>query len=127
LIDGITENFIIKYGAEFINKINNNDKKPTKQCNTIEETYNLYKEGKTIDEIANIRDLKPLTIENHIINKWSNNKDEINKDFAKLTKKIEDEIISAVEKVGFEKLRPIKDIISKDITYFQIRTVLIEC
>ena len=123
LVDGITETFIINYGSEFINKFT--ETKKNRVTNTVDETYNLYKEGKSISEIAFQRNLKEITIENHIIEKWKNNKSEISKDYCKLTIIIENEIINAISKVGIDKLRPIKDIVNKDISYFQIRTVIL--
>jgi ATP-dependent DNA helicase RecQ len=123
LVDGITEAFIINYGSEFINKITETKKNRSK--NTVDETYNLYKEGKSISEIASQRNLTEITIENHIIEKWKNNKSEISKNYCKLTPTIENEIINAISKVGIDKLRPIKDIVSKNISYFQIRTVIL--
>jgi ATP-dependent DNA helicase RecQ len=123
LIDGVTENFIIHYGSEFIKKISS---KPRKQSNTVSETYSMYEEGKTIEAIAKERKLKPITIENHIIGTWEKDKSQINKNYAKITQSIEDEILFAIEKVGTEKLRPIKDIVNSNITYFQIRTVILD-
>ena len=124
LIDGITENFMVQYGDEFVKKIISKPRKQT--TNTVAETYQMYKEGKPIDIIAKERNLKPITIENHIIGSWEKNKSEIDKKYANLTKEIEEEIINAIEKVGTEKLRPIKDIINNSITYFQIRTVILD-
>ena len=41
-------------------------KEKIQKPDTKKVTYDLYKEGKTIDEIANIRTLSPITIENHL-------------------------------------------------------------
>ena len=82
-------------------------------------TYNLYNSGKSIDEIANIRELTKTTIENHLLKCYENDLD------IDLTKYIntqyENDIISAITKLGSEKLRPLKDILPEEVSYFDIK------
>ncbi len=82
-------------------------------------TYNLYSSGKSIDEIANIRELTKTTIENHLLKCYENNLD------IDLTKCVntqyENDIISAISKLGCEKLRPLKEILPDAVSYFDIK------
>ena len=115
LVDGITEDFLVKFGYNFIDN---------KTSSTIDETYKLYNQGKTISEISKERNLTEKTVEDHISKKWSINPEEINKNYVNITDTIENEIKNAIEKVGTDKLRPIKDIVNSNITYFQIKTII---
>ena len=82
-------------------------------------TYNLYASGKSIDEIANIRELTKTTIENHLLKCYENGLD------IDLTKYIntqyENDIISAITKLGCEKLKPLKEILPEEVSYFDIK------
>ena len=42
-----------------------------------------------------------------------------------INKDLEKDIYDAINKIGFEKLKPIKDCISKDISYFEIKYFVI--
>lgn len=82
-------------------------------------TYNLYNSGKSIDEIADIRGLTRTTIENHLLKCYENDLD------IDLTRCIntpyENDIVSAITKLGSEKLRPLKDILPEEVSYFDIK------
>ena len=79
----------------------------------------MYSSGKSIDEIANIRELTKTTIENHLLKCYENNLD------IDLTKCVntqyENDIISAISKLGCEKLRPLKEILPDAVSYFDIK------
>lgn len=144
-ISGVGENKLEKYGDAFIDAINkyvmeNNIEVP--EINTIttkkkksqafgddkpkkikEDTklisYNLYKEGKTIQEIAQIRELKEQTIENHLIDCMEKGMDVdiekyIHTEFSKI-------IFEKIEELGFERLKPLKDALPDKVSYFDIR------
>ena len=77
-------------------------------------------------EICEIRSLKKITIEKHILSIWDQNVNErVDKDYVGLTKEYENEIKKAIELVGTKKLRNIKDVVNKNITYFQIQTCIL--
>jgi ATP-dependent DNA helicase RecQ len=102
------------------------ERKSKNKTNTQMETFNLYKQGKTIQEIIDIRSLKKITIEKHILSIWENDKNEnIDKIYVGLTEEYENEIKIAIQKVGTVKLRDIKDIVNKKISYFQIQTCIL--
>lgn len=144
-ISGVGENKLEKYGDAFIDAINkyvkeNNIEVP--EINTIttkkkksqafgddkpkkikEDTklisYNLYKEGKTIQEIAQIRELKEQTIENHLIDCMEKGMDVdiekyIHTEFSEI-------ILKKIEELGFERLKPLKDSLPERVSYFDIR------
>ena len=89
-------------------------------------TYNLYKQGKTIKEICNERNLKDLTVETHILDVWENNEDSvIDLEYADLCDAKRNEISKAINIVGINKLKSIKDIVNSNITYFQIKLTIL--
>lgn len=102
-----------------------NSGKSTKASGT-EDTrttsYNLYKEGKNIDEIAKERGLSPITVEGHLVycarlGYEINYRDFVSEDKEKL-------IIKAYEKIGGDKLKPIKEALPDEITYTEIKFAL---
>lgn len=90
---------------------------------TYEETYNQYLNTKSIEEIAEKRNLKPDTILNHLVTLDEEGKD-ISWADIKVDAKKEEEIIEAIKQVDEEKLKPIKELVSEDISYFDIKLVL---
>ncbi|HZK43404.1 MAG TPA: DNA helicase RecQ [Syntrophomonadaceae bacterium] len=85
-------------------------------------SWELYNDGLKIADIAAEREFTITTIENHLIKaaqegydlKW----DEL------VTQEEENMIIKAVEDVGGDKLRPIKDVLPDHISYFAIRATI---
>ena len=122
-IDGISSDFVMRFGNEFMSEFL---KKPKKQNKKPKETVlNFYNEGKTIKEMAEIMEVQTRTIEQYILYIFENNDDvDVDLDYFNLTEEIEEEIQKAVAKVGTEFLRPIKDIINSKITYAQIKLCL---
>lgn len=81
-------------------------------------SYNLFKEGKTIDEIASIRGMTRQTIENHLIKCYEigleiDLSNDINLNFENI-------IFEAIENLGFEKLKPLKEFLPDNVSYFDI-------
>lgn len=85
-------------------------------------TYRLIQKGYSIDEIVQRRRLKINTIYDHIV--------EIalyDSDFpihTYVSEEKQQEILKAVEQTNSSKLKAIKDIVSEEISYFQIRLAL---
>ena len=99
----------------------------SKKSNTIDVSYEMYNMGKPINEIATTRNLKIRTIEEHLIKKWSNTKEKIDLDRINLTRDMINDIKQVIDKVGCNKLRPIKDsIINQKISYFHIKIIVLE-
>lgn len=81
-------------------------------------SYNLYKDGKSIDEICEIRNLKRQTVEGHLIKCYEFDMDiDLSKD---VNLQFKDLIYQAIDELGFEKLRPLKDALPSGISYFDI-------
>ena len=85
------------------------------------ETFKLYKEGKSIEDIAKQRGLVNSTIEGHL-------SDYIGKGELSIHDFVSEEQITkiknAAEKVGYDKFSPIKQILGDSFSYGQIRMVL---
>ena len=85
-------------------------------------TYKMYQAGQPVSEIAKERSLKPVTIENHIIRSgfeghpvdWD----------AIIPQEHENLILDTIRDLGAEKLRPLKDALPDEISYFAIRAVM---
>lgn len=142
-IEGVGLNKLVKYGHAFIETIlkyvdENNisvpdchiltEKKNNKLVKAKEKvkkedtrivSYNLYASGKSIDEIAAERGLTRVTIENHLISCLDNGMNvDIEKD---IHTEFEDEIVKAIKEIGVEKLKPLKDALGENVSYFDIR------
>lgn len=146
-IEGVGLNKFDTYGKLFINSINEyllennidktttlekyfNDKSSQKSKNNkIKEpkpakidtkiiSLNLYQEGKSIDEIANSRGFTRQTIEHHLLKCFEDGMQiDLENDIHTAFK---NQIYDAIDKVGFERLRPIKDILPNTVTYLDI-------
>ncbi len=84
-------------------------------------TYNLLKNNYSIEEIAQIRNLKVSTIEDHIIEIALMDDDFIISRF--ISEGVVDEVLHTVKQLGGKKLKPIKERVPH-ASYFQIRLVL---
>lgn len=91
-----------------------------------EKIKELIKENKDINTISKIVNLKKMTVENYIVKILEEDNDiDIDLDYFGITEDYEMEIKNAIKKVGTDKLRPIKDIINKNITYLQIKICIL--
>lgn len=133
-IEGVGLNKLVKYGNKFIEAIfdyvsKNNiaisteytkkSKEKTPKQDTRLVTYNLYLSGKSIDEIVKERGLTRVTIENHLISCLENGMDLNLEKYVHTEYK--NEIENAIKEIGIEKLKPIKEALRDEITYFDIR------
>ena len=129
---GMGKTRVAKYGDEVleaieayckengINKFNEQkkeDKKPTKQI-----TFELFKSGLSVKEIAKERSLTPGTIENHLANYISSGEIDVLELIAlKRYKKIRNDIEEAGEVKG---LTALKEKVDRSITYMELKMVL---
>lgn len=106
----------------------NNDNSKNYSNNTRENTFvtsfNLYKAGKTIDEICEIRNLNKQTIESHLVKCYELDMDIDLSNIVNL--QFESLIFDAIDKLGFEKLRPLKDFLPSEISYFDINYFVVK-
>lgn len=137
-IKGVGEGKAKKYGHEFVEII----KKYVKEENILEIkkkdigsgktkkdeipshviSLNMYKEGKSLEEIARERDLKIVTVKDHLIKcACAGMEIDLNPFIPKTYEAL---ILDAVNRVGAGKLAPIKYSLPEEIDYFTIRAVL---
>ena len=139
VIDGISQEFIVNFGNEFMSKYgnltysnsvsrktasSNTEKKPTQQLRN--DILNYINQGKNIIDIIDLTGKNRETIERHILyifEKYENV--DIECDLFEYTDKIEKEINDAIKIKGVERLKPIKEMVSNDITYSQIKLCML--
>ncbi len=138
-IKGVGEAKLKRYGDEFLDVIrryveendvklvdmnNNSFNKKSKEERISSHiiTYNMYKEGKSLKEISKERDIKQVTVNNHIIRCAEEGLDVDLDEFIPL--KYEPLIIETIKKIGDERLKPIKEELPKEIDYLAIKAVL---
>lgn len=91
---------------------------------TITTSYNLFMQGKSIDEICKIRGLTRQTIEGHLVKCYELKMDiDLSKEVNMESEKI---IFDAINELGFKKLRPLKDYLPSNITYLDINYFVIK-
>ena len=99
---------------------------PKKRGNTREQVIKLYKQGKSVKHMSEVLGVKQQTIESHILNIFEFDDDfSVDLEYFDLTEEKEEQIKKAIDKVGTEKLRPIKDIVGKEISYGQIKVCML--
>lgn len=95
------------------------DKIPSHQI-----SYDLYKDGLSIKEIAKQRGLNPVTVESHILQSAVEDSNFRWEDILPIN--IEEQINDVIKNVGFEKLKPIKEELDSDISYFMIKAAILK-
>ena len=85
-------------------------------------TLELFQAGQDPDEIAKDRGLSRVTVEGHII-RCADEGEEV--DWSRIIPaEYEQLIVQAIGELGNEKLRPIKDALPEEVTYFAIHGVM---
>lgn len=141
-INGVGSLKFEKYGDVFIEAINNyvleNDIKPqdfivqpkrikkasVPKVDTATITYDLFKKGKTIKDIAEERGLKVSTIEGHLLKYYEMGKNINLTNYIHPGFKVD--IYNAIKTHGYTKLRVLKDALPEDVTYLDIKYYIIE-
>ncbi|MFY4775728.1 DNA helicase RecQ [Metabacillus sp. RGM 3146] len=140
-VSGVGEHKLKKYGEHFIKAITAFKKqnperealgslesapvKPAKKAtpNSHLDTYALYKENLSIAEIAEKRELALSTVENHMIQCIQEGME------VKLLDVVPPEAVpqirEAVQDAGGEKLKPIKELLPDQVSYFMIKAYLL--
>ncbi len=89
---------------------------------TVEETYALYSEGLSIEEICARRGLTEMTVEKHLADCiLAGRPFDISQHVDEETRAL---IELAVEQLGTERLKPLRDALAQHITYRMIRFVV---
>lgn len=105
-----------------VKSINSDHDKNSHPEDTRTITYKLYKEGKSVDQIAEYRGLSIGTVESHLIYCAKLGFDIDYRDF--LSQEHEEMIAKAYAAIGGDKLKPIKEVLPSDITYTEIQFAL---
>ncbi|WP_300257737.1 DNA helicase RecQ [Clostridium sp.] len=152
-ISGVGEKKILKYGEMFLNvikeyvKLNNievkwesglkinkdeleekfkkgNSKNGKKK--SFEITIDMLREGDKFHTIAKERELSITTVLSHIQQYLEEgNKIDFEIDFDSLFSKREEQLVlDAIDKVGYSKLKPIKENLEEDVSYEKIRFIV---
>ncbi|SDI89350.1 DNA helicase RecQ [Natribacillus halophilus] len=135
-IKGVGERKLDSFGSDFIKEIaaycEENDIKPNRQQPdhilassrkstgvSHRVTFQLFADGYSIEEITKERGMSQRTIEGHLIRCGDEG---FNIDWDKfIASEYEPLIAEAVEEVGTERLRPIKEQLPEDVDYFMIQ------
>jgi ATP-dependent DNA helicase RecQ len=125
-ISGVGQRKLEVYGTAFINEVKaftESKKVSKKKSDTHRVTYELYKQGLSIDEIAEQRQLKSTTIYSHIAKLWSEGKtidiyDFISKSEVASVKTAKQELQSP------DGLKPYFVHFNEELDYFKIRLAL---
>jgi ATP-dependent DNA helicase RecQ len=140
LVSGVGEHKLQKYGLDFIQAIRSfceahperqpeigvaiSPKKTAKKAvgDSHIETFTLHQQNLSIEEIVKKRELAPSTVENHLIQCAQQG---MEVDFSRL---IPSEYLpllqKAVEEAGRSRLKPIKDLLPEEVSYFMVKIYL---
>jgi len=135
-IKGVGESKRKRYGDEFLEimqqyALANNIKSSmeSKETNVKSQespshviSLELYQKGHTLEEISQIRKLKSLTIQDHLVRCYQEGHP-VNWD-ALIPSQYEKLILSKIAELGAEKLKPLKDALPDEIDYAAIKAVL---
>lgn len=137
-VQGVGEAKQQKYGEIFIGKItayvneNPNIEQPAQTLIPVKkerkesshlDSLQLYKEGLNVKEIAEKRDLSVITIENHLLRCA---KEGLDIDFdAWIPAKYEMQIEEAIRTHGYGLLKPLKESLPDEVTYFMIKAAIV--
>ena len=108
-----------KSGKKSNRKISDKEKKP--KVKTSHVTFELYKQGKSLKEIAKERSLNIRTIESHISDCVQEGKIKIHE---LMVQERIDEIEHAAQTVNTDLLKPIKEHLGEDFSYSEIKFVM---
>ena len=125
-ISGVGQRKLEVYGEDFIAEVvafSNEKIKTRKKTDTHKVTFDLYKEGLTIDEISKKRNLKSTTIFSHLAKLYADGKDIdiydfVTKEEVEKVRKAKDELESP------QALKPYYEHFNAEIEYFKIRLAL---
>jgi len=112
----------------FSKKTSKNDeiKVKVEKIDTYSQSYELYKEGKTLLEISKIRELSVQTIESHIIKLyefWKINISQI-MNFSQIDKLKRIKKIILENDLDLDKIQPIKNKLWEEYSYFDIKITI---
>jgi len=113
----VIEKYCIENGINKFNEQKKEYKKPTKQI-----TFELFKSGLTIKEIAKERGLTSGTIESHLASYIPSGEVDI---LELIPLKRYKKIITEIESVAFKNLTELKEKVDKSFTFMELRMILL--
>ncbi|WP_017304575.1 DNA helicase RecQ [Spirulina subsalsa] len=124
-ISGVGAQKLERYGEQFVSAIREfcyqNNTFINRLSDTQMQTLELYRQGLSLAEIAEARQLKTSTISTHLSELIKCQQDiDINRF---VSSERQGQIIEIIQKVGFERLTPIKDCLDESFSYDEIRLV----
>lgn len=124
-ISGVGHRKMEVYGQRFIDVIIafQSEKTGKKKVDTLKETYDLFKSGKSIEEIAFLRDLKSTTIFSHLAQLYTNGKDIDIHQFV-TTEEIQKVKLAKQELGSPDALKPYYGYFDEELDYSKIRLAL---
>jgi len=87
-----------------------------------QQTFILYQEGYSLEDISRVRNITALTVQQHLVRCSLDGQVIPWDDFIPIEQ--EPLILEAIRQVGREKLRPIKELLSDEVEWFTIQAVL---
>ncbi|MFS0863519.1 helix-turn-helix domain-containing protein [Fredinandcohnia sp. 179-A 10B2 NHS] len=105
--------------------LNNKNKDHVSLTSSTRHTYELLQKGLTLEEIANSRNLKKNTIEDHIVEIIHNIPGFSIDEF--VSEEHQEKVLTSYKKLKTKQLRPLKESVGNQISYFEIRLVLAKC
>ncbi|MDQ0270034.1 DNA helicase RecQ [Cytobacillus purgationiresistens] len=141
-IKGVGQMKYEKYGEAFLEKIQifveenqievepvklqEREVKPVSKLDTPSYilSYKAFIEGMDVKEIAKQRDFSPITVQNHIL-RAAQEGNHLDWDTI-FNPSVEQSVLETAEKVGTDKLKPIKEQLDDEIDYFMIKAVLVK-
>ena len=125
-VSGVGQRKMEVYGQDFMEVIIsflNEKNKKSKKNKTENVSYDFYKQGLSIDEIAEKRNLKPATIFSHLAKAYTDGKDVAIYDF--VSKKEVEKVRKAKGKLkNPPALKPYYEYFNSELEYFKIRLAL---
>jgi ATP-dependent DNA helicase RecQ len=125
LISGVNAHKLERYGEQFISEIRSfcqEQKLPVAlPSNSPKITLQFYQQGLSIEAIAQTRGLAVSTIYQHITELFETNQPVKINDFVIPVK--QEQIVNAIQKVGADSLKPIKEYLGESFSYEEIRLV----
>jgi len=123
MISGVGERKYQLYGEFFINEIlefeQNKNQEAKKSSQSFYETYEFYKQGYSVDEIAQIRRINPVTIYSHLASLYEKGADIDILSFLKAEELKRTE--NAVRELGHMNTKELFIHMNEEIPYYKIR------
>ncbi|MED0934696.1 DNA helicase RecQ [Bacillus mobilis] len=139
-VKGIGEHKLVKYGSHFLQAVQHFIEENPNYAETVKtevvterkksgkasanshlETYEMYKQGIDLDEIAKERDLSRQTIENHLIRSFE---DGMEVDWNSFVPAKYEQMIETAVQNAEGGLKSIKEQLPNEVSYFMIRAYL---